>query len=174
MSRITKSRAVTVGVTASLAAAALVGVAGSASAAAPGAAGTAVPALGTDAGGNVVSVTGTGFRDAITNAVAVETPKAVVGTAPTCTATSGVTSTNVTTWSVVSATRITLTMPAGAVPAASASIKAVLLLPRQGGHGDHQRLDLRALHLRTKPVTAPTTGDLFTPASGPTFRRPRG
>lgn len=165
MSRsISKNRAIGAGIAATLAAAALVGVAGSASAAAPGAAGVATPALGTNAGGNVVSVVGTGFRDAITNAVAIETPKVVLGTATTAavcsTAASGVTWASPV-WSAVSATRLTVTMPAGTVPAAAASIKAAICFKARGG-----TTWTTIPYTFAKPVTAPDA-DLFTPASGP-------
>ena len=155
-------RAMGVGTVTLLAASALVTVSGSAIAA-PGPTGTATPALGTNAGGNVVSIAGTGFRDPITGRVDVELPKVVVGATPLCTSSTG--STDITTWSAVSATRITATMPAGVVPQAAASVKAVICFKTRGASAWTS-----VPYTYAKPVTPPDTGDdikLFLPASGP-------
>lgn len=158
MSRsITKRRATCVGVVASLAAAGLVTTTGSALAA-PSTTGVASPALGTSLGGNVVSIAGTGFRDPITGAVAVETPKVVVGATPSCTSAG----TNITTWAAVSATRITATMPAGTVPTTAASVRAVICFKDKAGTAWTS-----VPYTYAKPVTAPTSGALLTPSSGP-------
>ena len=129
MSRsLTKSRALGVGVAASLAAAALVGVAGGASAA-PGTAGKAVPALGTAAGGTVVTITGTGFTDAAgASALDVKANhKIVTGTAPVCTS-SG---TALTSYSLVSGTKAVVTVPSATITSGT-TLNAVICLKVKG------------------------------------------
>lgn len=116
----TGRRALSIALTTALAGATVVTLQGTSNAA-PSASGTAVPAAGKLTSGTVVAVTGTGFKDAAgVTAVHVGgglTGKLVAGTAACADAT---TSGGTVGFSVVSATRITATMPAHAAGAVKA------------------------------------------------------
>lgn len=163
MSRsITKRRAVTLGTAAALAAAGLITLGGSANAAA-GTTGVASPALGTNVAGTVVSITGTGFRDSVTNAATVTTPKLVLAsgsTAAACTGTAATWTSPV--YSVLSATRITVTLPAVTIPATVSTLKGVICFPSVSSSTTFTSVP----YTFAKPVTAPS-GTKNLPASGP-------
>lgn len=159
----TKTRVLGAGVAATLAAAALVGVAGTASAA-PGGTGTASPTLGTNAGGNVVAITGTGLREA-NGALAVGTPKVSLGTATTaatCTNTTYAAAAAVGAWSVVSATRANVTMPAATLPGTTTSIKAAVCFPVVGSSTAYVAVP----YTYAKPAALPATNKVL-PVAGP-------
>lgn len=123
----TGRRVLHVTVTAAVAAATVVALQGTGNAA-PSASGTSSPLEGVTTGGVVVTVTGSGFRDPITSAVLVKNQGAGVAaviTGATCTDALTAAGTAITTYSVASATKIAVKLPAHAAGATKICLPVV-------------------------------------------------